>query len=749
MFVYDIIVYYVVLRAIKIFFFSSPMNALIHEVLSKKATNNTEIKLIVKTLVKPKIITNVSCSVTVDDPFIFYTFDGRSLFFSEEETEPSISIPDETKHVEFLSMEEKAYVFMLSSKNKLECCDLEPTLSKSRYIINRNVVKIQKSGGNIYYMFKKDQGYFINECFFDGKKWIGKTLCAIPSSGKVDMFATGGNVYYINEGKVFNTSGDCIGVNADYIHRCKDTMVTGSFGEDEYAINVLDINAGYSTTDTFILPSEDVVLGIEAHENILILKMKDRLILFKIDVNNKKFEVVWSMKYETEVYDVGFSVNENTVILYKLSDQSSSDVEKLITESNMQGLRESNNEDLVSKEDDQSKSLLELNKEEDQSKSLLESNKEDDQTKPLSESESINSSEFFYEDKEQPWDTKKSSILKEMESLSIVPKNRDNSSPTKPKSNLLEEVKATLNKKKSVVTNPTPVETQKSASEDLPAKPLETFSDRFEIFRKANLSKSKNINTIEETVAISSPKKTNASVKEDKLMLKPENFSNIEPLKQTNSNDDFIRNSKAEKILNQLSIQCKEIMEQVKIQKEVQTKSIIKEVVISHLIPCVEACFNEMRIQMMTEIRKILSTSICHEDSKIASIKELLANRKSTQAINEFLKLDDDGINSHLHLLTPAFIESADTAVVFELLVKVSKLVKFYPTELHFNLIATCLMEIEVGTLNVEDIQELSVLIRSIKELESFDKERYPDLNCVMEIISKKIRKRAKQGNNK
>lgn len=705
------------------------MNALIHEVLSKKASNNVEVNLIVKTLAKPKIITNVSCSITVDDPFIFYTFDGRSLFFSEEESSPSMSIPDETKHVEFISAEGKDYVFLLNSKNRLECCDLELTLSKSRYIITRNVIKMQKSEGKIYFIFKKEQGYFINECSFDGKKWMGKTLCTISQLGNIEMFATGGGVYYISEGKVFNTSGEYIGIKADYLHRYKDVVIAASLNDNGYTISTLDINTGYTVVDTFTLSSDDVVLGIEAHEDYLIVKLRDRLILLKIDPKDKNFIIKWMMKYETEVYEVGFSVKDNTVTAYILADNASPEVKETISESNIE-LKGSDSmiiSDTPSLDD------------------------KEDQTKSLSGSDSFDSSEFFYEDKDQFRDNKKSSILKEMESLSIVPKNRDQSSPTRPKSNLLEEVKATLNKKKAVAINssiPETVEPQKPVIGECPIQDSESFSDRFEIFKKANLLKKM---PSEETKIPSSPKKKNEPVKKDIEISNSDLISNPEPPKLSNvvCNEETVKLNKLEKTLNQMSSQCKEILEQIKVQKESQPKLIIKEMMLSHLIPCVEACFNEMRIQMMTEIKKMLSSSICQEDSKITSIKKHLSNKKSTQAIYEFLKLDDDEINSYLHLFTPGLIESADPKAIFELLIKVSELVKASPTEVHFNLIATCLMDIEVGVLSVDEIQDLSVLIRSIKDLEDFDKERYPDLGCVMEIISKKIRKRAKQGSSK
>lgn len=717
------------------------MNALMQQILSRKAIKDPKINLITKTLGKPKPLSKSSCSITADGTFLFYTFDGRALFFSMDQEEPIMSLPDETRRVVFLNTEENAVVFLLSAKNKLECCDFTSTLSENRYIVTRNVVQIEKSCGKVFYMFKKDQHHFINECVFNGKKWIGQISVINIEGSDVKLFASSGTFFFTVESKVFSSTGTYLGFCADFVYLWNGLIVSGIQKSGYYEISLLNTKTAYSVVDSFNIQCDEVS-RVVAHDDLLVVQILCEMNIFKICGDTESFSIKYNIKYDYDIFDYDFSTVEDSAYLYVLTDSKHLDSLDVISDSNIESYNVTKFLSGNAKCFDGSFGLhsgFGCASQSNPTASLELRPPSPTKTKPALDT---NDSDFFY-DSRPP---KKSSILREMESMSLTPPNGDTASEPKPKNNLLEEVRATLSKKKL------PVEDLDSKLTSGSTKPIQ---DRFEQYRSMGLDAAsapeiqltKNENTCSDT----SPKSKSTRVYPKTHL--PEDVS------ARGNAFNLINSSDAVSVLDSVQKSLCEIKEYYKqthaaIQslsfKEDQIKGLLRNVIVEALVPSVEACFNEMRIQMQAELKKMMSLAgRPAEDSRVYQIKRHLANNKPAQAIAELLKLDEKEMVATLPLFTPASIENVESNVLFMLLSKVYSLLQKSSSELYFDLIYCCLVDIEVDDLSVENLQELSVMLRSIKEAESFNKDKYSDLSCVIDIILKKIRKRARRDNSK
>ncbi|KAM0681212.1 hypothetical protein GINT2_000409 [Glugoides intestinalis] len=696
------------------------MNTLIQQILSKKTLNDTKTILSIKTIEKPIVVGSGASAITVDNDILFYTFDGRALFFSETQKEPVISVPEETKQVIFEQENEKVYTFTLNAKNKLECSNFTESFSTIRYTVTRNVLQIQKTERKVYFIFKKDQFYYINECVFDGKKWVGKIVCTNISGNDVLLHCTGGEVLYTIDALLFDVNGKSLGLKADFVHNYEGLFVIGNKKSNYYELKILEKLADVSPCDLFALKCKNIE-KIEAHTDTLIIKCTEGVFIFRIDSKDKNFSLKYQLKnYDPKITNFDFEVRNNTVSLYILSNSKHEAVITEITGSNIDSYEFEKHpvslyDDNFLEEDITQKSFSE-----DAVKQCAETEESHEE-----EASNPNNSDFFYENVP----VKKSSILKEMESLSIAPSSKNTTSIAKQKNNLLEEVRATLNKKK--------------------LEPLSQPVDRFELFRSAAQESSKGEQSVSETAKIPEEK---VQKKSQSNQLKPEFQTKVEDslLKENNASMQCTGNPDV--YLSKMNAYHKETLaaiESISTLDKANVKKSIKESIIEALVPCVEACFNEMRIQILTEVTRMLSNVTVGCDQKINAIKKLLQTGKSTQAILEFLKLEESEMQSNLAILTPNTLESADSTAIYQLFVKIYALSQKAPNDTNISLLNACLMDIEIGALSTDNLQDLSVLLRIIKDNEQFNKTEWKELQFLVDIIIKKIRKRVQYTSSK
>lgn len=757
------------------------LNELIQQIMTKKNQTNTKLTLTFKTLAKPKFMNHTHSFITLDENDLFYTFNGRALFLSKEQAEPIISIPEETKAIVHLHYDKQLYCFLLNSKNKLEVMEYGDVVSGPRFTVTRNVLQVQKTQNKVYFLFKKDVFYFIDECVFDGKRWIGKIMCHNITGKEVLLFATGNTFYFTSDSKVHNCEGKSLGFTADYVHRYENILLIGIQKENSYEFKLLDIDDNYQEIHSTIVDC-DSASRIVSHENIVALQASKDLHILKIDTQLKKFVISWKYTYHQDIYNFNFFFNpaKENLIFYLLADSKYSDVTKVISENNQNS------------ESNQSFELRDAS---------ISSNDEEDELDCLTNNEDISVSlsterdtsdsickedGFFYENSS----TKKSSILKEMESMSLAPHTPERSVVATPKNNLLEEVRATLNKKKAL--------SKPEILSDTTKKENNSVVDRFESYKaesekpsspipspsKPKLSNKLNMatgsNEVCHSVLKTKAQPIEKEINNDTPHLVSESFENINntapinfvPTRPKSTGDLKIsKNNETElyngPIISSLSQEALEnyLYEFKKLTLDSHKKTVlavesmiskresndtnIKEIAIKLLVPVVEACFNEMRIQMLSEIKKLTTAALEISEKKTSSISKLLAAGKTTQAIEEFLKLDDTEMAIYVSSFNSVALETVDSNSIFLLLSKIYELVKKSPKDSYFKLIYFCLMEIEINDLSIDQLQDISILIRYIKEMNSFDEDKYSELSCILDITAKKIRKRVKYCNGK
>lgn len=755
------------------------LNELIQQIVTKKNQPASRLTLTFKTLSKPKYINHTHSFVSAEENELFYTFNGRALFFSKEQKEPIISMPEETKSAVYLHHNQNFYCFLLNSKNKLEVMEYSDIVSGPRFTVTRNVLQVQKTQNKVFFLFKKDVLYFIDECIFDGKRWFGKITCHNITGKEVLLFATDGVFYYTADTRVHNNEGKFLGFTADYVHRYEKILVIGTKKENSYELKLLDIENNYQEVFDYTIES-NAISKIVSHSDIVVLKSTKDLYIFRIDPFSKKFTVSFEFSYFQEIYNFDFYFNsaKESFIFYLLADSKYSDMTQVISDQNEASLITQNSEQLDSS--------FSSNFEERDYDSLPST---DDITTGLNSgknnSDSISKEDgFFYETSSN----RKSSILKEMESMSLTPQPAEKFTSLIPKNNLLEEVRATLNKKKVVSKSESEIEKEENSP----------VVDRFESYR-AEIEKSSPAQSpikskaikksVESSTIFSSPetknKKTIPTPNVVELDIErpisnvesSENFNNSpipthpvvastvkSPFKSKGTNNE-------ESVIPQLSPNIdKETLEGYlnefkKMTVESHKKTIkavesmiierdsndmaIKESAIKLLVPVVEACFNEMRIQIITEIKKLTSAALETSEKKSHSISKLLAAGKTTQAIEEFLKLDENEMAIHVPAFNSSALEIADSNSIFLLLSKIYELVKKSPKDSYFKLIYFCLIELEINDLSIDQLQDLCIIIRYIKEMNGFDEDKYSELCCILDITAKKIRKRVKLSNGK
>lgn len=740
----------------------TPMNERMEKILTRREQEHDVLEITIDPIVRPEVLSSSNPCIYVDGSYFFYTFDGRSLFFSREQSDPIISVPEETRDVCMASLDGTEYFFMLSMKNKLECLVNSPSAPERRYCITRNVLQVQKTNDKIYFIFKKDHLYFINECHFDGKKWIGKILHTSIQGKSVELFATDGSFFFINDGKLYNSRGDDMGIDADFVHKTGNLIVAGNKKRRGYMLRILDCTS-MNEIDSLLIPT--IERGtVRAHRDVVIQQIHSDLYVLR--VTEEGFSVGGCIKYDQDVlcFDVKsrgerafitllvseecdeqtFVVQGNQILPPGADSEYESDFscDNVHCESNTSGL-----------DPEAQSEWMHLGRTLKSGSSSLEDEEDG----------------FFYD----KGGGEKSSVASEMKYMSLG-NTTSHQLVSKPKNKLLEEVRATLSKRRQ-------------STNEQPDAPLASGpeTDRFANYAKQETVGDKNIEQnstceIQPTVTLGnthikqaadiprtgtacgdfdcsliekSPGDSSLScgtTAGDALLAKteiekrPEHDLSPENVPRGLNLEQFL----AEHRRTSLEIQRATISSvQSLLAKTGSVEAVIREVVVKTLVPSVEACFNEMRIQILTEIRKLVNNASDSSNPRINSIQRFIGAGKINQAIQEFMRLDEPDMNCSLSLFSCSSIENADSNILAQFLGKVFSLAKKQPRDAHFRLITACLLDIEVSDLTIENMQNMSVLLRYLKELDEFGNEKHNELNCLADIIIKKIKRRAKQGN--
>lgn len=177
----------------------------------------------------------------------------------------------------------------------------------------------------------------------------------------------------------------------------------------------------------------------------------------------------------------------------------------------------------------------------------------------------------------------------------------------------------------------------------------------------------------------------------------------------------------------------------------VKNQNFIQGMVIKGILPVVESGFNEIRTQLMAEIKNIIYTGKeeMNMTEKNVILKKLIASGNLTEIFLEIKKYNHEEFDNALTLINPNIIKNVDSNVLVDFVVKLHNAIKKNFKEIQYRFLIESLSDIEIKNLTVEKIQILSVTLRYLTELSVFNNEEYQEVNAFIRYIMKKIKKRS------
>lgn len=793
------------------------MNLKIQEILQKQAEKNsksTEIKII--PISKPSIINMSNPAIHIDAITYFYTFDGRSLFFDKKQIRPILAVPDEVRDAFLFNNEDNVlYTILLSSKNKLEYCRHDEMPFGERSIISRNVLEVVKINERIFYLFKKDDNYFINEVKFDGGKWIGKHILSHLKGNNIKLYGFNGSFMYINDGILYNMHGENLGIECDFCYSSGNLLITGIVKKldnkhDKKSGNKNDNNLGNNLDNISELPvsenkpeleyilslyDDSLTLkntysiftnyqcSLKCIENFIVVNNEDKLYILKFD--NDSINLLDIRKQRHPIYGFDILLSQGCLLIYILTDfELTNNDQKYVRvfareDNENDDLNITNDKEAVICNDVLSCNIIEHENDtvytietepniNDVSicdltsialtEPIVDLNIElisEASSEPVLEAENMLVENTLIEN--IPIEKAISDIK-----LSIASKNTPNKLFTK--NNLLDEVRVNLSKKKSTTNDS--YETQKA--KNVSAKHWSNAQNNLAQNLKNNtlvptMSKNNTFRQFEKIQNDINSKKNKDDICSKDAFVKE--MTGKSPMKIQNSKTQKAENISIDNLLSDLKItkdSSKENIEfylnklsdnsssnfQVLVAQAfeavlLKNSSFIKDIVIKAILPSVEASFNEMRIQMLSEMRKLEITSKADIfNSKNIAFKNYLNSGKIAAAINECLKAKGVEFDTMLGMIQPGMIEGVDTPTLVLIIVKLCTLMKKSFKDHYCKLLYDALVDLEVSELSITDLQTLCIQLRYCKELSAFESSSYIELATLIEFICKKIRKR-------
>lgn len=817
-------------------------------------SKNDRIKVVLDPIPKPSVIPATNPFVYIDSKSLYYTFDGRSLYFCKEQKQPIISVPEETIKFLLATHDNKNYYFSLTSKGRLECSeclsmnngDNPEIMLDKKYNITRNVVSVQSTRHEIFYMFKKDSFYYINKCYFDGKKWMGKVVLHNIKGSSVELFATDGTFYYIKDGSLFNDLGEDLYMKAKFVHRHDNLIVVASKSDCGTEFKLFDMS--FFLIESYEIPTDDIC-SMKGDCDVVALLINDKMLVLRFSEDG--FCVKGFIEFEQSLicYDMLTSNSEVRIaaLTHDLCEQQIYECKGDQISPKLSLMRE---ETLKNRMVEEEQTILT----DDSIEQSVQDMCHNDPVNPIVSAhpivgESNTAASLDSEENEDSMPCKVSladecNVVKDMNSMSLSSLNTS-ASLSKPKNKLLEEVKAMLNKRKQTVQNfsksvsslndacnsellsdeksvkseCTSAETSKekevlssfktplgfknqskgckmnsstgspskstkfvhpgkekqaasSSEESVPnsvESSIQSSLEEMNIFSemckqdlqssvladdissnnqmRTNLQKPGDINAGYDIKRKDLSKKELCDIETSAVTDKSCEESNLKIQNMSNNcsyDEDAMGSSRARLDSTQrLLAEVKELISNYK-----KMESLVDNIVLKELVPIVEGCFNEMKIQMLSEIRKLSNIIPDYSGAKHGLIQKFIVSGKINQAMQEFAKMDDSDANSCIGIFANCNIENSDSNVLVTFLGRMSSLLRKSQKDVYFKAVSSALMDMEVSHLSVDNLQNLSMFLRHLKQITDPENEKFNHLNCIMDIIVKKIRRRVKVGGN-
>lgn len=786
------------------------MNRKIRDILQKQAAKNqNEFQLQIFPITKPDAIDPQNSAVFMDDITYFYTFEGRNLFFSKNQCQPVLSLPEATR----AAFSQKApapngtvFTFLLTARDHFEYCVADEIPFGERHMITRNVLQAIKSDEQIYYIFKKQDKLFINEVVFDGNSWIGKHIIPSLSGSNVELFPAENGFLYILDGQVYNSKGLRIGVSAVFV--C-------SYGGCTLLVNEADETQRQATEDaefpgyTLVLYGSGMVKLFEmslkigpdaqfkATGNAVVALSNNKFYILKMDEDVVKLVDVRQQRHPVLAYTA--YMDQNILSIYMLIDQNvvnTTDFISKVMKETADDYRSIYNSTVNNDTADNSQGVDSVISTRSMRIHPAPSSKIANNFAPTMQTEVERSSCLDGQEAEQYADDFASGVFvdneatgeyEDDESVTTSDSDADDAaSAHQARNNLFDEVRGYVPTRAEL----TPQPEEPSVSADTASKVSVktqilgqsrnqesasfTGKNTFELSKESNnpTTSHEPVSTetkhfiskaMREAMKNGSPKLDSPSARS---LLDLEHA--ISSLEQMNVRHDVDNIQPASSYVQSLSSSNKE--NKPKPQRSTSDKSVkpsddhnselraliteslesallknqslIRDIIVKTFLPVVEAGFNEMKIQMLAEMRKLDSVNKAETLSpKVVAVKRLLDSGKVAQALPEILKARGSELESMVCMLNSKMLDGLESDVLVVLISKLYGLMKKQSKEQYAKLLYDCLVELNISDLSVENLQCLSLNLRYCRELTGSDDPLFTELNYMIDFVCRKIRK--------
>ncbi len=177
----------------------------------------------------------------------------------------------------------------------------------------------------------------------------------------------------------------------------------------------------------------------------------------------------------------------------------------------------------------------------------------------------------------------------------------------------------------------------------------------------------------------------------------------------------------------------------------VKNHKFIDNIVIKGILPVIETGFNEIRIQLMSEIKNLiyLGKEEINNFEKNEKIKRFLSEGNVNKVFIELKKYDKDEFDSALQFINPKLINNIDSNILVDFIEKIYLFSKNQFIDIYSKFLIECLTDLEIKNLSVDKLQKISVNLRYLSDLDALKNNGYDELNSFIRFVMNKIKKRS------
>lgn len=819
------------------------MNARIQEILQKHTRSAPPaISVVFKRIPKLEITGVTNPVIRANGNMQFHTFNGR-VFYLDQASHPFLSLPDEVLDAHAFSHDGRRALFLLSAKNKLEATAYTGGALDERSVVTRNVFALTGDSMRLFFAFRKSTNIYVNEAYWDGTRWAGRLLFAVPSPEPMSLFYAAGELYATLGDELLSPSGQRTGIPATFVH-AHAVSTNGHAERDAASGEGTPAESGPVMADTTLrivtshfdpttmqhelvlrngmlkqlgllhvkvsgVPTSGIAAPIKGAKDIIAIRDGSSLLFFQILADT--IQHVLTQKETASVYDFDLQrtaagvtavllVSENipghlchsgsspafvslSSLRSALSSKNSDDAVHCEPGLSVGGVAAQNTCNMPLAEDasmfsdamDSSASRISHDPAKTENKLL---NKTRSEVKPGAKSAGLLGQEAAVGAERSgavdiPSTTAPSPAF--LETLVDLHTHGTALSKILPEEHapMGATASATSKTPSTTPTKPSIAGTSEDKNTTEPAPPLPN-SRKAENKEQAQPGSENPTETTSETTASNSLKSTEEKPKNDTPSgeSKSDGKTTVDNKKLTNTKKDAETKATPKappkpspapttKIDKKKCITSLKRQIELKLGEEgesepslpgqpgqplaatIQNAAFLRDLIAQVLVPPIEAAINEMRVQVLAEVRQLLARD-GPEGERLLSYKQMIYTGRMSQALAELVKVKDGEFEGFLSHVPMDGLEEAGAESLAELVVRLCGLLKKHGNDVYHRYLVEALAVIDVQMLGTDRVQALSAAVRGLRETERLE-ERFPGLSHVLYLTMRRLKQRVRR----